>query len=74
MISPQGGIRGITLGCAVGTPSYLASAVDGVTAVLGVTKLYTKPGFFIFAGAARRAGPESMLILCLSVNLCICER
>ena len=47
MISPQGGIRGITLGCAVGTPSYLASAVDGVTAVLGVTKLYTKPGFFI---------------------------
>ena len=35
---PQGGIRGITLCCGVGTPSYLASAVDGITAMLGVTK------------------------------------
>ena len=25
----------------------------------------------IFAGAARRAGPDSMLILCLSVCLCV---
>ena len=28
----------------------------------------------IFAGAARRAGPDSMLILCLSVRLCMCLR
>ena len=28
----------------------------------------------IFAGAARRAGPDSMLILCLCICVCICVR
>ena len=32
--------------------------------------VYKGAGTLIFAGAARRVGPDSMLILCVSVSLC----
>ena len=32
--------------------------------------VYKGAGTLIFAGAARRVGPDSMLILCVSVSFC----